>query len=275
MFNIQVGTAITLAIADGSKAEGALADVTYLDSWTEGLFRRRAKFDWLRAGAEAGALPNSVVVERDLLDDMRPRPFLNGDLINLNECFEFYRSGIQTKRDHFVYSPDQRILADRIAAFLAATDDEAREMFHDTRDKKWSAAKAIPYSAAHVTPISYRPLDRRYLYNHAAYGDFLRPELQGAWGDNNAALYAMPGGTGSGPAVWCHGLLPDYHAFRGSYGGYTFPLHDRRPETNAPNISPGLLQSLSRAYGEDVAAGDVFDAILCFLSATSYTLRFS
>ena len=41
VFNIQVGTAITLAVADGSKAEGEPAEVHYHDSWTEGLFSRR------------------------------------------------------------------------------------------------------------------------------------------------------------------------------------------------------------------------------------------
>jgi predicted helicase len=275
VFNIQVGTAITLAIADGSKAEGELADVTYLDSWNEGLFRRRAKFDWLLAGADAGVLPNSVSVERGALDDMRPRPFLNGDLISLNECFGFYRSGIQTKRDHFVYSPDQRILADRIFAFKQMDDVRAREAFDPTIARPWNVARDQPFSEASIQRVAYRPLDLRYLYNQPQYIDRPRPELQETWGENNAALYAMPGGTGSGPAVWCHGLLPDYHAFRGSYGGYAFPLHDRRPETNAPNISPELIQSLSRAYGEELAADGVFDAILCLLSATSYTLRFA
>ena len=57
VFDIQVGTAITLAIADGSKAEGEQAEVYYHDSWTEGLFSRQAKFEWLRNGAEAGTLP--------------------------------------------------------------------------------------------------------------------------------------------------------------------------------------------------------------------------
>ena len=57
VFNIMVGTAITLAIADGSKAAGELAEVRYLDSWTEGLFARRAKLDWLLAGADAGKQP--------------------------------------------------------------------------------------------------------------------------------------------------------------------------------------------------------------------------
>lgn len=275
VFNIQVGTAITLAIADGSKADGELADITYLDSWNEGLFPRRAKLDWLREGADAGRLPNAILVERDDLDDMRPRPFLNGDLIGLNECFLFSRSGLQTKRDDFVYSPSEARLSERIRAFLASTENESREMFHDTRDRKWSAAKAVPFNAVYITPTCYRPLDRRYLYNHTAYGDFLRPELQVAWGAGNIGLYAMPSGTGAGPAVWCHGLLPDYHAFRGSYGGYAFPLHDRRPDINTPNVSADLLQSLSRAYGEAVAPEDVFDAILCLLSATTYSLRFA
>jgi hypothetical protein len=83
----------------------------------------------------------------------------------------------------------------------------------------------------------------------------------------------LPGGTGAGPAVWCHGLL--HHAFRGSYGGYALPLNDRRPDVAAPNLAPALLASLGAAYGEAVAAEDLFDAILCLLSATSYTLRFA
>ena len=274
VFNIQVGTAITLAIADGSKADGEAAKVYYQDTWTEGVFSRRAKFDWLMAGADAGTPPNAVQVARGLLDDMRPMPFLNGELICLRECICFYRSGLQTKRDDFVYDPLAARLSDRIRAFLAAGDNRAREVFHDTRDRKWVTASAVPFDATHIQQVAYRPFDRRYLYNHRAYGDFLRPELQEVWGNSNVCLYAMPGGTGAGPAVWCHGLLPDYHAFRGR-GGYAFPLHDRRPNVDTPNISPSLLESLRRAYGEAVSAEDVFDAILCLLSATSYTLRFA
>jgi predicted helicase len=274
VFNIMVGTAITLAIADGTKADGEVADVYYQDSWTEGLFSRRAKLDWLLTQADAGTQPNAVAVERDPLDDMRPRPFLNGNLINLIECFMFYRSGLQTKRDEFVYDPSITQLSDRIRNFLSAGDSRAREMFHDTRDRKWVAARAVPFDEGYINQIAYRPLDRRYLYNHRAYGDFLRPELQEVWGVENVCLYAMPGGTGAGPAVWAHGLLPDYHAFRGR-GGYAFPLYDRRPNINAPNISAAMIESLSAAYGKPVAPEDAFDAILCLLSATSYSRRFA
>ena len=39
VFNIQVGTAITLPIADGTEAQGEPAEGYYLDSWAETLFR--------------------------------------------------------------------------------------------------------------------------------------------------------------------------------------------------------------------------------------------
>ena len=275
VFNIMVGTAITVAIADGNKRAGESADVFYQDCWTEDLFSRKAKLDWLEGRADAGTQSDPVAVARGVLDDMRPMPFLNGELISLRECFVFYRSGLQTKRDDLVYDVSRARLGDRIKEFLAAGDNRAREMFHDTRDRKWTGAKAIPFDGGLISSIACRPLDRRYLYNHRAYGDFLRPELQEVWGADNVALYAMPNGTGAGPALWCHGLLPDYHAFRGSYGGYAFPLQDRRPEVDASNISPALVESLSAAYGEPITPEDVFDAILCLLSAASYTGRFA
>jgi N-6 DNA Methylase len=89
VFNIQVGTAITVAIADGSKAEGEPAQIFYIDSWTEGLFARRAKLEWLASRADAGNLPNAVAVERGLLEDMRPKPFQNGEWVSVGSCFVF------------------------------------------------------------------------------------------------------------------------------------------------------------------------------------------
>lgn len=85
----------------------------------------------------------------------------------------------------------------------------------------------------------------------------------------------MPFATGAGPAVWCHGLLPDYHAFRGSYGGYAFPLRDNRPGHGPFNVAPDLLAGLAASYGAPVSAEDAFDAMLTLLSANSYTLRFA
>jgi hypothetical protein len=276
VFNIQVGTAITLAIAGGNKVNDKLAEVTYIDSWSEGLFGRKAKLSWLAEGADSGTRPGAISVDREDLDDMKPKPFQNGLWASLQRCFEFHRSGIQTKRDDFVYSIGMSELAHRISAFVALkSDEDARAVFHDSRDRKWTGARSIPYDSANIRRIAYRPLDNRFLYNHRAYGDFLRPELQSVFGEKNFCLYAMPFATAAGPAVWCHGILPDYHAFRGSYGGYAFPLYDRRPGHGPLNVSPALLAGLAASYGVAVTAQECFDVILALLSAKSYTLRFA
>jgi hypothetical protein len=86
---------------------------------------------------------------------------------------------------------------------------------------------------------------------------------------------SLSGGVGTGPAIWCHGLKPDQHAFRGSYGGWVFPLWNPSPEGTRHFVSQSLLDGLASAYGSTVDPQDVFDAILALLSATSYTTRFA
>lgn len=154
-------------------------------------------------------------------------------------------------------------------------DAAAKEAFASTAARPWNTARAQPVNEKLIQMIAYRPLDCRWLYNNVHFIDRRRPDLQEVWGDGNICLYTLPGGIGAGPAVWCHGLLPDRHAFRGRYGGYAFPLHDRRPRVAGANLSAALVASLGAAYGAPVLAGDAFDAMLCLLSAASYTRRFA
>ena len=148
-------------------------------------------------------------------------------------------------------------------------------MFHEVGTRTAEAAQAVPFDPQLLQRVAYRPLDTRFHYNHHVYNDRLRPDLQRVWGTENVALFALPNGTGAGPGVWCHGLLPDRHALRGSYGGYAFPLRDRRPEVADSNLSQELIVGLTTVYGVPAAPEDVFNAILCLLSARSYTLRFA
>lgn len=256
VFNIQVGTAITIAIADGSKANEELADVYYQDSWAEGIFSRRAKLDWLLNRAESGTQSNPILVDRGPLDDMRPTPFQNGEWFGLSEIFKFTKSGMKSGDDGVFVSVNRADLRERVIELAASRPD-------------------FRYDPSLETFYIYRPFDRRWFYNDLRLLDRPGPLMQRVWGPQNLGLYALPSGTGAGPAVWCHASLPDYHSFRGSYGGYAFPLHDSRPNINAPNISPALVASLSAAYGQQISAQEIFDAILCLLSATSYSLRFA
>lgn len=274
VFNIQVGTAITLAIADGSKAEGAPADVTYNDVWEHELFAREAKLGWLDAGAANGRKRGAIDIKRELLDDFKPEPFGVQRWPSLTLCFGFFSSGVQTKRDAFVYDVSKHRLQKRIEEFKSADPKQAVELFYSTGTCPWDVAQAQPLDESKLIAAAYRPLDRRSLYNQKGYLDRPRPALQQAWGTSNVALYAMPFATGEGPAAWCHGLLPDYHAFSGR-GGYAFPLNDRRAGYGPVNLNPRLVDGLALAYSTPVEPEQVFDAMLALLSATSHTLRFA
>ena len=181
---------------------------------------------------------------------------------------------MQTKRDKFIYDHSRKNLESRISAFVAGSDAQAAIDFHSTSENSWSDAKSVPFSNTHVVQAAYRPFDNRWLYNHKAYGAYLRQEMREVWGDRNVALYAMQSGTGGGPAVWCHGLMPDYHAFSGR-GGYTFPLYDHRPGHGPYNLNSELVAALGAAYGSPVTPEQMFDAMLALLSAASYTVRFA
>lgn len=275
VFNIQVGTCITLAIADGSKADGALAEVIYNDAWMHGRMSRKAKFEWMLEGEAAGALPGMIAVDRGLLDDMRPKPFMNGDLISLADCFDVRSSGLESKRDHIVYGFSEDDLKRRIDQVVNAPETTRDQDFNSTGMNPAHVATAQGYEPSFVRIGAYRPLDRRYHYNSSAWNDRPRPTLAAAWGSTNVALFSLPSGTNAGPAIWAHGGYPDRHAFRGSYGGYAFPLYDRRPGHGPSNLKPELIAALEVAYGSQVTPEAVFDVILCLLSATSYTTRFA
>ena len=274
VFDIRVGTAITIAIADGSRA-GQEAEVHYLDAWAEAHYRRPDKLSWLAGGADQGRLPNAVPVKRSGLENFRPEGFAGTGWPSLRECFTFAESGVQTKRNQLVYAPARNALIDKIKDFLASDPKQVREDFNEVGKRTVEAAQAIPFDVTQVREAGFRPLDRRFHYAHPTYNDRLRKKLPAVWGNSNVGFYTLPSGIGAGPAVWCHGLIPDYASFRGSYGGYAFPLYDRRPTKAAPNVDPGLIGGLSTLYGVAVTAEEVFDAILCLLSASTYTLRFA
>lgn len=256
VFNILVGVAITICIADGSKEEGALAEVRYKDVWEDGVTTRRAKLAWLLEGEEEGTNDGWVAVERGVLENFRPLPFMNGELVSLHELFEFHKSGMKSGNDPVFVSTDGGRLRDQVEPnLIGRAEPEYREEF--------------------VRRLAYRPLDNRVFYNDLPLLNRPGPQMQSVWGEQNVGLYGMPSGTLEGPAAWCHGLLPDYHAFRGSYGGYAFPLYDRREGQGPFNVKSEIVEALGAAYGEAVTPEAAFDAMLCLLSATSYTTRFA
>jgi predicted helicase len=276
VFNIEAGVCILIAYADGNPQNGQLGIVSYADIWEHGCFTKADKLRFLEECAAGEGQLNFVGIDRGPLDDFRPRPFEGKAWPSLEHLFLDKSLGVQTKRDDFVYRPTRRLLEDSIRNALTSSNPEQyQDRFNDTGMRSFSRARLHPFDVANVRVISYRPLDRRYLYDHAAFIDRPRPLLRSLWGASNVGLYTLPAGVGKGPAVVVCGHLPDYHAFRGSYGGYAFPLDDRRPGGHPFNLAAALIESLSRLYGYSVEAPEVFDFVVGVLSATSYSRRFA
>lgn len=272
VFNILTGVAVTVAVADGSKAEGALARVDYLDAWDQGRNSRKSKLAWMVEGEAAGALPGAVQVDRGLLEDMRPVPFLNGELLSIAECFDFRSPGMQTKRNAFVYDPDRETLIARVQSFRGGALDTE---FGATASRPVERARVGDFRPESIRQVGKAPLDRHWFYDDEAYIDRPRTDLKAVWGNENECLYTLASSANEGPSVWVHSVFPDNSAYAGSRGGYAFPLYDRRPGHGPHNLKPELVAALSDAYGAEVTAEAVFDAILALLSATSYTTRFA
>lgn len=298
VFAIQTGVCILTAVATGApRAPGTRAQVRYADAWRQGAFTEAAKLEWVEAAQQDPSRVGFVEIVGNELDDFVPKGFAGLDWPALPECFAFMKSGVKTARDELVYSHSPDVLRSRVEEFLAAEPRQAWRQFFPSGGAAskthlaidpfsggggaadsalrtaFDRARAAAFDARRLERRVYRPLDVQFIYGDPPFVSRHAPALRAVWGEANLCLYAMPAGTGAGPAAWVHGLVPDYHAFRGSYGGYAFPLHDRRH--GGSNLSPALLAGLAAAMGTAVAPQDVFDAMAALLSAASYTSRFA
>lgn len=285
VFNIEVG--VCILIADASGSGGGEATIEYADVWRERAFGRDEKLSLARAVANGTVQLEYRPVDGAGIDTLRPAGFSSGSVDyrgtpasgmaewpSLNELFAFRSNGIVTYRDKFSYAVTKDCLRTRIVRWLSLDQREAADEFKETRDRKAGPAHATKFDETAIQPVSYRPLDIRFLYNKREFIDFPKPDLQTAWGKKNMALFALDDGTGDGPAVWCHGLPPDQHAFSGR-GGWVFPFRNHTGEGTGYFLHPGLVPNMSSAYGAQIAPQEIFDAILALLSASSYTTRFA
>jgi len=275
VFHIETGVCITTAWATGRDGHKPPAEVRYADCWAAGAYRRAEKLALLDTWSTNHSMVPFRTLPGEAMDRLKPPGFAGRDWPALDELMLFRSNGIVTYRDNFSYAPTKLALEDRIKTFLKLPLDQAKTAFKESAASKVGPALSIPFDPSAVQPISYRPLDRRWLYNKTGYIDRPRPDLQAAWGSENICVIAPEDGAGTGPAAWCHGAKPDQHAFRGSYGGWVFPLRRHAGGPDASFLHPALLSGLAGTYGVSPPPQEVFDAILALLSATSYTTRFA
>ncbi|HEX5411712.1 MAG TPA: type ISP restriction/modification enzyme [Terriglobia bacterium] len=222
----------------------------------------------------------------------------------LTDLFPWQHSGAQFKRT-WPISADPSNLKARWHALLTAKD-RARA-FKETRDRKIGskypplidagAAAVCAYvdlgvacmygcrpiekvpaksPAPRIARYAYRSFDRRWVLADNRLGDFLRPVLWTAHSERQVYLttiFSQP--LGAGPALTACAAIPDLDHFRGSYGAKAaMPLY-RDAGCKEPNIRPGLLDAIAKAYGRTVTPEDFLAYVYGLLAHPAFTKRYA
>ena len=184
-------------------------------------------------------------------------------------------------------SPSPAVLADRWRTFVAIEDlDERAEAFRTaktgrniyTRVPGLTRLADLAAGAPHqpISRYGYRSFDRQWIIEDTR---LLKTEAPTLWACRSQdQIYMSTLSTavlGHGPAASVSTAVPDYHTFRGSYGGKDIiPLY--RDSSGTPNADPELLTSVGRALGrgESISVEELFAYCYGVLAGTDYADRF-
>jgi predicted helicase len=277
---VQTPVAICLGARLGDRAAGTPADVRYarvsgtrrdkLDRLAE--VRRLDDLAWQRVSCATLGAP-LVVVPRSQYQTW-PR---------LTDLFSRQYSGCQMKR-RWPIAPSPETLRQRWKQLLRLPLERREQEFGPTRDRSIASAPSgltplrdLSASAACPEPVryAYRSFDRQWLLADPRLGDFMRPRLWQIAGPRQIFLTSLlTHPPGPGPAAVATRLVPDLDHFRGSFGGKAVvPLWCDWAGTE-PNLVPGLLGVLSRAYGMPVTAEAFLGYCYALLGTPAYQARF-
>ena len=207
----------------------------------------------------------------------------------LADLFPWQHSGVQLKRA-WPIAPSVETLEKRWRALLSAKDRS--KAFHGTGDREINGTYRISLTPqADVRPIAelprsaplppavryaYRSLDRQYLIADGRLISRPRPDLWRAHGDRQLYVTSLLNHPlGQGPALTAAADIPDLHHFRGSYGAKEIFPFLRDAEGKDTNITPYLLDTLSKALGIEVTPEDFLAYVYGALAQPTYTERFT
>ncbi|MDN5780524.1 MAG: N-6 DNA methylase [Luteimonas sp.] len=213
----------------------------------------------------------------------------------LEDLFRYNGSGVMPGRT-WVIAPDTESLVQRWNRLIATPPGAEQERLfhphlrnekpgdrHSNKKVKESLAgqeeRLIAVSTdngACVAPIryAYRSFDRQWIIPDARLINQPNPTLWARRSDKQVFITAVARKTQkSGPALTITAEIPDIDHYRGSFGGRVFPLWSDAG-TSQSNLSPNLANALSKRYGKQVIAEDVFAYVAGIAAHPAYTAKF-
>jgi hypothetical protein len=131
-----------------------------------------------------------------------------------------------------------------------------------------------PASCPKISAYAFRSFDRHWAIEDIRFNDRMGEalwRLQGEQQDYPTSLATEALGIGQG--LIASFAVPDLHIFCGSGGKDVIPLY-RDTGGSVPNVTDGLLNILSNAYGAALSAEDLAAYVYALLGGRSYTRRF-
>ena len=175
----------------------------------------------------------------------------------------------------------------RWSQFLDVVDpDERARVFHTAKTGRNIHTKVpgLPRlvdleAGAPPAPIvryAFRSFDRQWIFDDPR---LLKTESPSLWASRSSQQVFMTtfttGRLGAGPGATSATAVPDFHHFRGSYGGKdVLPLYRDRDGT--PNVDPEAIAAISDGLGLDwtISPEDLFSYCYGILAGGDYTTRF-
>jgi hypothetical protein len=120
----------------------------------------------------------------------------------------------------------------------------------------------------------YRTFDRQWALVDERLADRLRPALVAVLGPQQIfATTLMSKTLGTGPAISVTDLLPDMDVFCNRGAKDVIPLW-RDLHATQPNVTPGILKTVSTRLGEPISPHDLLAYCSAILGGPAYTRRF-
>ena len=219
-------------------------------------------------------------------------PAANGGYSTLPQVtalFPWQHSGTQFKRT-WPIGVTRNVLDARWRSLLQHAPSRRHSAFKETRDRKINGhyvslrggverepSLSTLMSSDPVPPIAryaYRSFDRRFAIADTRVGDFMRPQLWRAHGQDQVYMTSLLTAVlGQGPAAMATADIPDLHHFSGRGAKDVIPLW-RDAQATKPNIASGLLEKLGSEYDSPVTPQDLFGYAYGVLAQPAYVERF-
>jgi len=287
VFNIQTPVAIAIGVRHGEPQPDLPAVVRYsrVDADT-----RDEKLDKIgRVGAFAD------LVWQDAFEGW-VQPFLPRaegayfDWPLLTDVFPWQHSGVEYKRTWPVGETSD-VVRQRWQTLLAAPDREKPGLFRETPDRRVTQAykpmngegdRLPPISLLGkenepdaIVPFSFRSFDRQWAVADGRTCSRSRPPLWVSHGNFQVFMTShLAGVLGLGASATVASFIPERHHFCGRGGKDVIPLW-RDADASQPNVTAGLLEILTQAFGQAITAEDLFAYAYALLATPRYVERFS